>query len=150
MERASDIIRKIWVICSEGGGVEDIFFLSFFFFFCVRQDNSRQDTVRFLFQRVGRDLEMVYLNSPTCPYTYLHVLLMTPKYTSLTSKFSIFVGVRVNQRLQGGFRYPQVCHTHTPTHTLSNERTMGILVGRSGMILFCFLFVIIIFAVSVI
>lgn len=50
-------------------------------------------------------------------YTYIHlhvlyftlhidtyILLMTPKYTSLTSKFSIFVGVRVNQRLQGEFR----------------------------------------------
>lgn len=31
MERASDMIRKIWVICSEGGGVEGIFFLSFSF-----------------------------------------------------------------------------------------------------------------------
>lgn len=80
MERASDIIRKIWVICSEGGGVEGIFFLFFFFFFLFPfLRKTRQDTVRFLFQRVGRDLEMVYLHLPTCPYTYLHVLLMTPK-----------------------------------------------------------------------
>lgn len=58
MERASDIIRKIWVICSEGGGVEGI--ISFFLFpVCVRQDKTRCD----FFKESEWDL---YLHSPTC------------------------------------------------------------------------------------
>lgn len=62
MERASDMIRKIWVICSEGGGVEGIISS---FLREARQDKINQDTVRFFFQRVG--MEMVR-------YTYIHLL----------------------------------------------------------------------------
>lgn len=75
-ERASDMIRKIWVICSEGGGVEGIFFLSFrlcFSFFArgkTRQGKTRQDTVRF-FSKSRNGNGKVYLHPPTCPYTYL-------------------------------------------------------------------------------
>lgn len=51
-------------------------------------------------------------------HTYTYILLMTPKYVSLTSKFSIFVGVRVNQRVflsnkaDSGI-HKCVTHTHT-------------------------------------
>lgn len=46
MERASDMIRKIWVICSEGGGVEGIIsFLSFSFFFPFLRE-ARQGKTR--------------------------------------------------------------------------------------------------------
>lgn len=76
------------------------------------------------------EMVMVYLHLPTCPYTYLHVLLMTPKYISLTSKFSIFVGVRVDQRVflsnkaDSGI-HKCVTHLHTPTLSLSNDGNFG-------------------------
>lgn len=99
MERASDMIWKIWVICSEGGGVEGI--LSFLFFSFFARGKTRQDTVS-IFPKSRTGNGKVYLHLPTCPLPYLtlhidtYILLMTPKYVSLTSKFSIFVGVRVD------------------------------------------------------
>lgn len=51
---------------------------------------------------------------------------MTPKYISLTSKFSIFVGVRVDQRVFLLYKADSgihncVTHLHTPTLSLSND-----------------------------
>lgn len=48
----------------------------------------------------------IHLHVPylTLPYIYIRTFDDPEICISLTSKFSIFVGVRVNQRLQGGFR----------------------------------------------
>lgn len=79
---------------------------------------SRQDTVR-LFQRVGM--------GPILTFTYMYLTLGDPEiYTSLTSKNSIFVGVRVDQRVFFSLYKYKVdsgihkCVTHSHTH-LSND-----------------------------
>lgn len=78
MERASDMIRKIWVICSEGGGGEGIisFFFFFFSFFArgkTRQDKPNQDTVRiFSKSRNGFGAGNVTLTYMYLTHTYMY------------------------------------------------------------------------------
>lgn len=84
---------------------------------------------------------------PILTFTYMYLTLGDPEiYTSLTSKNSIFVGVRVDQRVfffSTSTRWIQVSTSvlHTATHT---SRTMGI-----WFIVF-FLFSFFVIAVSVI